>query len=331
MNLDELQNRIDKNMPEMRLKDLEKASLWSPMILATMLTAPKKLISSFGIESLKGAVFVGAPGNGKHTAAKALAGSKCNPKIKNYHHFLRITGWDFDCQKPEEACAVADYAAGIAGKYENICILLDNPEESKFCKQFQYRLACNFKDTKTNIFVIVVTTEEKYLCRELTEDFKICRCVPPTKAQREQWIKKNTEDPFIPIENMTNMELAEKTEGFSWKQLDDMLESMRQVLAWRYFDLYKKNNRSDQLLEDFIKTGKAVLTYDEAQQIIDCMKPQNIVPVIAGQVKAAEEKSGKSDKNNTSDKQQTEQDYIRQEAEYHKHPENMSADQLFNI
>lgn len=331
MNLEELRKRVDKNIPEKRLKDLDGISLWSPMILATMLTAPKKLLSSFGIEPLSGAVFVGKPGNGRHTAAQALAGSKCNPKIKNCHHYLRITGWDFDCQRAEEACAAADYAAETAKDYEYLCLVLDSPEESKFCKQFQYRLADRLKEIKTTVFVIVITAEEKYLCRELTGDFKICRCVCPTKIQRENWIKNSMEDPFIPIESMTNMEIAELTEGFTWKQLDDMLESMRQILAWRYFELYKKSNRNEQLLEESVKTGKAVLTYDEARQIIEGLKTQNPLPVTAGQILTVENKQVKTEKNAGSEKQQAEQDYIRQEAEFHKHPENMSAEQLFNI
>lgn len=108
MDLEKIKNRVDKQVPQIKLKDLDAFSLWSHMFRATMLKSPKKLLSDFGVEPPDGAVFLGEPGNGRHTAAEALAGSKCNPEAKEYHHYLRITGWDFDCETAEESCRIAE-------------------------------------------------------------------------------------------------------------------------------------------------------------------------------------------------------------------------------
>ena len=336
MDLEKIKNRVDKQVPQIKLKDLDAFSLWSHMFRATMLKSPKKLLSDFGVEPPDGAVFLGEPGNGRHTAAEALAGSKCNPEAKEYHHYLRITGWDFDCETAEESCRIAEYAAEAAKEYEYFCLFIDSPEESKFGKQVQYALAEKLRELEITVFVIVVTTESEYLCRELTHDFKICRCVPPTKKQREDWIKKNMETPFVAIEEMTHMELAEKTEGFSWKQLNDMLDSMREVLTWKYFKMFRSYNGNLKLLGEAVSTGKAVLTNDEGQQIINSVICQKAVPVIAGvagQIQAvnANTETAKAQNSNDSDPQESIQAQIIKEAEFHKHPEDMTPDQLFEI
>lgn len=333
MNLEKLKSRVDKQVPQLKLKDLDAFSLWSPMFRATMLKSPKKLLADFGIEPPGGAVFLGEPGNGRHTAAEALAGSKCNPEAKEYHHYLRITGWDFDCETAEESCRIAEYAVQTAKEYEYFCLFIDSPEESKFGKQFQYRLAEKLREAGTTVFVILLTKDSDCLCRELTGSFKICRCVPPTKAQREEWIKKNMENPFIAAENMTHMELAEKTEGFSWKQLNDMLESMKQLLVWKYFKLFREHNGNLKLLGEAVGTGKEVLTNGEAEQIIKSMvsqKPVSVIAGIAGQVQTAKDETEK-EKTGGSENQESVQAQIIKEAEFHKHPEEMTPDQLFEI
>lgn len=332
MTLDELKGRVDKNIPSLRLADLWDDCLWSPMLLATMLPGPKKILEAFEILPLSGAVFVGKPGNGRHTAARALAASTCNPKIKNCPHYLRVTGWDFDGEKIEDAVKTADFIVDIGKEYNSLCLFIDSPEESRFGKQVQYRLASGLREAGISAFVIIVTGDEKFLCRELTEYFKVCHCTNPTKSQREEWIKENFTYPtFVPVEKMSHEEIAEKTKDFSWKQLNDMLESMRQVLAWRHFKLYKKNNKSEQLLKDAIETGKIYLTHQEAEQIIESIASQNPAPPAAGQVQVVTAENPVKNKTEEVPVQKGAEESLREKAEFHKKPEQMTFTQLIDI
>lgn len=332
MTLNELKGRVDKNIPSIRLKDLWDDCLWSPMLLAAMLPGPKKILNAFDIYSLSGVVFAGNPGNGRHTVARALAASTCNPKIKNCPHYLRVTGWDFDCEKAEDACKIVDYIIEIGKEYKNLCLFMDSPEESEFGKQVQYRLANKLRDEEIAAFIIIVTTEKKFLCRELTEYFKVCQCTNPTDSQREEWIKENFTYPtFIPVEKMSHGEMAERTKGFSWKQLNDMLDSIRQVLAWRHFNLFKKNNRSEQLLNDAIETGKIFLTYQEAEQIIESIASQNPAPAEVGQVQVVTAESQAKNKNEEVPMQKGMEEQLRQNADFHKNPDKMTFTQLIDI
>lgn len=335
LDIEKIKNRVDKQVPQIKLKDLDAVSLWPSMFRAVTLKSPKKLLSDFGIEPPEGAVFLGEPGNGRHTAAEALAGSKCNPEAKEYHHYLRITGWDFDCETAEEACCVAEYAAEAAKEYEHFCLFIDSPEESKFGKHFQYRLAEKLRELENNIFVIIVTDEMESLCRELVKNFKICRCVPPTQKQREKWIEGCMEKPFVGIEEMSHLELAEKTEGFNWQQMNNMLNYMREVLVWKYYKMFKEN-RDLKLLGEAVKTGGASLTKDEAQRIINSVMGKKTVPVISGFAGAlpgvipAMNSPQESNVNKTMDEDSVIA-AMKKEIEIQSHPEKMTPDQLLNL
>lgn len=141
--------------------------------------------------------------------------------------------------------------------------------------------------------------------------------------------------PFVGIEEMTHLELAEKTEGFNWQQMNNMLNCMREVLVWKYFKMFQVN-RDIKLLGEAVKTGDASLTNDEAQRIINSVMGKKTVPVITGftgahlgvvpAVESYQEHkvSGKMDDDSIKEA-------MKKEIEYHRHPEKMTPDQLLNL
>lgn len=334
MNIEELRNRIDKDIPQIKLKEYGPSYLWGNILLGAMVPGPRSLTSAMSIYQNAGTAFTGKPGNGRHTAARALAASKCNPKLKNNcPRYLRVTGWDFCCEKVEEALKIVDMIIELAKEYKKLCLMFDSPEESNFSMQVQYYLAWKINDPEYSIYIIIISEKTEYLCRELVQNFKLCQFANPGREQREAWLNDNMSNPPILIEDVSNIELLEKTEGYSWKQLNDMVDSMHEIMAWRLFNLYMDNGKNESLLNEAIDIGKITITKDEALQIFSSLTSQNQTAVMAAQVQVQPipNKVRDTEKDEAADIDNKQiQENMKKDAEKHKNVNDLPVDDLLD-
>lgn len=334
MDIEELRNRIDKNIPKIKLKEFGPSYLWGKILLGTMVPGPRILVDKMEILYNEGTAFTGKPGNGRHTAANALAASKCNPKLKsNCPHYLRITGWDFYCEKVEEALKIVDMIMELAKEYKKLCLMFDSPEKSRFNMHIQYYLAKKLNKPNPSVYIIIISEKEEYLCRELIENFKICQCASPSREQRSAWLNDNMSEPPVLIEGINNMELLDRTEGYTWKQLNDMIAFMHNIMTWRLYNLYMENGKNETLLNEAIDTAAITITKDEAVQIFNSLSMQVHAPVMAAQVQV-QTSLGKTASKNTetedfADSEKIEEKLIK-DAEKHKDIKNLPVDDLLD-
>lgn len=282
---EKLRQRVDRNVPTKKLGELGETFVWAPVLRGSLLVGPEELLTAFDLQKPKGVIFTGSCGNGRHTTAQALAATICNPKFPHPPHYLKLTGWELDCEDAAEAEALIDCAMEFAENGNALCLLLDSPEESRHSRQVQQYLAEQLERDDLCLMLILITRESDMVFPPLLREMKRYHCAAPTCAQREAWFAKKLFEPTcVPIENMTHVDLAKRTEGFSWKQLNDLLDSMRQYLAMEHFTKYKQSGGSKEKLKLTLERGGIVLPGDVAEALVHSVESQNPPPQMAAPV-----------------------------------------------
>lgn len=333
MEFEELHNRIDRNLSETKLGGLADTFFWAPVLRATMLTGPDQLLNALGLRKQNGTIFTGADGNGRHTTAEALAASLCNPKAAEPYHFLRIAGWELDFENACDVYALMDAIVGCGKETGRLCLLLDSPEDSRWGLPVQRRLVGLLDAEEFSLYLILICGEQKMTAPELRRRLRVCHCPPPTYEQREAWFADKLFTPVpIPMKSMTYRDLAKKTGGLSWKQLNDLVDSMRQLLAWRHFMQYHDNGGKLSELERALQGGAIELDEKDIAQLLLGIPGQN-PPPYAGQILQMPVVAAVQKDALLPDEKQESYDWesARKLADFKKHPERMTVDQLLDF
>lgn len=333
MKFEELHNRIDRNLSETKLGGLADTFFWAPVLRATMLTGPAQLLNALGLRKQNGTIFTGADGNGRHTTAEALAASLCNPKAAEPFHFLHIAGWELDFENACEVDALMDAIVCCGQETGRLCLLLDSPEDSRWGLPVQHRLAGLLDTEEFFLYLILICGEQKMAVSELQRRLRVCHCPPPTDEQREAWFADKLFSPVpIPMKAMTHRDLAKKTEGLSWKQLNDLVDAMRQLLAWKHFMRYHANGSVLSELERALKGGAIELDEKDIAQLLHGIPSQNPPPPAAQTLQIPVSAAVRKDTLSSGERKEGyDFEGARKLADIKKHPERMTVDQLLDF
>lgn len=335
MKPEDLHSRLDQNAPSKMLGELGPSFYWAPVLLGAQIVRPPVLLNLLNIQPLRGVIFTGEPGNGRHTTAHALISSKRNPNFPNPPHYLKITGWDLDCDQLQQAYELIDTVVQIARECGSLCLLLDSPEGSRHSMQVQYYLAELLQQESALSFLVVICEKTEMVNPGLLRMLKHCHCSRPMEAQREMWLTDAlTEPALISIEGMEFADLVRETEGFSWKQMNDMLASFKLLLGKKYyFEIYKKN-RDEDALQNAIKSGEITLSRHEAIALVESIRnqnPQPREPVLQFAPTASINTMTEKAKANSDQAGAFDIHAAQEFVNLHANPKDMSIDQLFNI
>lgn len=215
--------------------------------------------SHFGkldISSQRCYLFSGDSGNGKHTLADAFVQSVCDFN-SSFGNSRRIVMGASDFMESGQIVkdSVQDHIAAIfqsAKGYINSAfgdafIVFDEME--LYPELFQvtsaiYESIEEYSDAR--LYVILITEDHKSFCHDLLNSVFVCRCNRPSKRQRERFIKSNLrwnvddwDDPDGDMQRTINVhflggsyeDAAEKTEGFSYRDLSWLVISLRAAAA----------------------------------------------------------------------------------------------------
>lgn len=325
MTLEQLRGRLDQDLPEIKLSHLEKSYTWASFLRAAMI--PNDTINQLmGFDPLRGVIFTGKPGNGRHTTAEALVGSLCPGK---YSRFLRLSGGDLDMDA-EDVCAAIDGVAELARENEGLCLLLDQPEESRWSKLAQDRLAETLSRSEASIFVIIITAEPTMVCAALRRRFMLCHCPEPSAVQREEWLAVKVNEPVpMRVDGMSVKELAKETEDFSWRQMADLWNCMKLRLTWKVFERQQEFIAEKKPLKKVLSDGLVHLQRGDLLEILHGLKAQ--LPPRQAAVAPVQILAGGAQTEAVEQTEQIDKDKAAELVEFHSHPERMSGAQLLDV
>lgn len=236
------------------LDSLPDTYYWKP-VLQNLNT--DRLYEKLGLPRIRGILLSGAPGNGKHTLLDALVtdiwkreGIR-NPEAVRYSH---LRAEDFSegltmeqAQQRVEALFQVLERYLESGTAEFAFLVFDQMERYAYAQVLQNAILDGILDLEQdNFFVICITEKEEKIYGELKSLLLHCRCNSPGKNQRENYLEKNltwevadwehpSQDFFkqisITLSGMTMEEAAEKTEGFSYGDLNRFVYLLKMELV----------------------------------------------------------------------------------------------------
>lgn len=236
----ELHYACDIWQPTGSLGDLPKTYLWASQLTSaiTLHTLNKSNYYKAHLPTppLLGAIFTGPTGNGRHTTAEHL--SKTLEKVSKCPGFthIRLHGADLDFESPDEAMDALASIARLLKETDGLCLLLDEPQECRHSRMLQSRLLRLLdrigRDHPGKVFhLILVTDSPDSVLSGLRRRLMLCPCLLPSLNQRRGWLSEQLRKAprLVPTE-LKMADLAEKTEGFSWHQLQLLVACLRNQL-----------------------------------------------------------------------------------------------------
>lgn len=326
MTLEQLRSRLDQDLPEIKLSHLESSYTWASLLLAAMI--PNDTITQLlELKPLRGVIFTGRPGNGRHTTAEALAGSLCPAK---YSRFLRISGRELDPETPSELLSAVDSIGELAREVGSLCLLVDQVEESRWAMPLQNYLARLMMELEAPIFVIVITDDVELVHGPLARMAMNCYCTAPSAAQRQEWLAVKVNEPVpLRVDGMSVKELTQETEDFSWRQMADLWNCMKLRLVWKVVERQKEFIAEKKSLKKVLSDGLVHLDRGDLMEILHSLRDQipprqtNVAPV---QILASATQTEPAEQT-----QQIDKDKAAELVEFHSHPERMSGAQLLDV
>lgn len=253
---------------------------------------------------MRGAIFTGPVGNGRHTQAKALAYSLLERSLEipgNFENACLIL-IDPGVVSPalEESMLIerVDELYETVNKLlqdavENVSIIFDQIDQYPQC--FMDRVAAHLLcQTSEKLFTICVGGCESKISRNLQRQLPHCRCLLPSPQERRKYlqqielihVKDTWTDPFNPaeikiavqFEGITMEEIVEKTEGYSYADLEDLLWLIKLGMSNCDASEFKQTDnvvihvlREDVL--EAINLSRYVAEQERAEQLVTLQQP----------------------------------------------------------
>ena len=247
--------------PTVSLKALPDSYIWSQQLLGMInlgKTQQSFYKNNLPTTPLSGAVFAGAAGNGRHTTAEALAMSLAlQHKDANILH-LRLRGAFLDFEQPDTALKALASPRDAFRSADGMCLLLDEPQDCRHSRMLQshllmlrsaFRRECPTKP----FYLIIVTDSVDSVLSGLLRELPLLACAAPTTDERRAWLSAQLRSGIKKITAEISMaDLAAKTEGFSWYQL----QQLRSYLQSQLF--LNAQQQAEQQREDIAAAANAV-------------------------------------------------------------------------
>lgn len=274
-------------IPDCQLPMLRNPSYqWAHILDKTLLGIP-----ALRLQPIRGVIFSGPPGNGRHTTAEAVAGT-LRALPTNPRYCLRISACTLDTEEVADACAVIDNVNAALRKHGRICLLVDHPEHSRHSmaiQEYLYQLLLAWNDS---LFLILITEDVSSICANLQRKLTLCHCPRPDQSTRQKWIegilKGDPDKKIAPINiiGCNHMTIARETKDFSWKQMADLRSMMLRSIACKYLnnqDTYNPNQIPGYEVQLW-RNGKIQLSKSDVMEIIVQIRSQSAPAPVAGAV-----------------------------------------------
>lgn len=292
--------------PTASLKALPDSYLWAQQLLG-MINLAKNQVLPFYKDQLptapfSGAVFSGAAGNGRHTTAEALALSLANEhKNANILH-LRLRGAFLDFEQPDTALKALASLREAFRSVDGMCLLLDEPQDCRHSRMLQSHLLMLRSTFRREFpskpfYLIIVTDSADSVLSGLLRELPLLPCAAPTEDERRAWLSEQLRgtDKKVTVKKVTSeismRELADKTEGFSWYQLQQLCSQLQnRVFMNAHLKTVQQRNdiiaAANAVTENegkhavrkyrlrLIKSGDATPDLSQLESLLHALKPQ---------------------------------------------------------
>lgn len=237
-----------------KLADLEASFLWKRP-LENMLGALH--YEHLGLPRFRGLLFSGGGGNGKHTYLNAFIQSVCQAEYCfDRAGMIRFRADDFSEEQlgsGEAAREMIDAAFEMGSKIgSDYFVVFDQMEGyDRLPAVCNYIADAILAAEGTAFHVLCLAEDGRKLSSELKNLLLECRCGNPNPAARKEYLSKNlsqnVEDWTTPgagnlktikicLRDLTLDELTSATEGFSYKDLENLILTLRMDISSRSYE-----------------------------------------------------------------------------------------------
>lgn len=194
---------------------------------------------------VSGFLLTGPSGCGKHTAAQ-IAAKALVRKGDNELCFVHISGAklaeyaDSPAEIKDRIQALMDYFSSEESD-RGPCFLFDQMERC-FCREEAEQMLAErfrrFRFDQIPLFVFWICQNHVPVSASLQRELRRFVLKEPDSSKRETFLRKQAGDMEQELEDchISYELLAEKTEGFTYKQLDDLLYSLK-LRLWKYGEI----------------------------------------------------------------------------------------------
>lgn len=223
-----------------------------------------RLYEKLGLLPVRGILFSGDSGNGRHTLANALVtdiwkreGITDPEKVV----YTRLRAEDFTAELSEKAAqeridALFQAASHCleAGETEFAFLVFDQIEQYAHTQILQNRIRDGLEEMEQEaFFLICITEKEEDISAELKSALLCCRCNSPGERARKEFLEENLswevpdwEYPdrdlyrqvSIEFSGISFEEIAERTEGFSYQNMQDFVFFLKMELVQKNLDAF---------------------------------------------------------------------------------------------
>ncbi len=225
-----------------------------------------------------GVLLYGDPGNGRHTVGKALLKSLRCPCL--FLNGFLMKNWDAAvfCQC---LTAFAEQFSEQTGEPAYAPALSIFVEELSQCS-WAYALLDTLNDLlepEERTFFLVVLEDEYRIPDMLRKKLLQCRFRNPNPDERLRYLTNALDDPIVLLEQMEITDLAEKTEGFSYSELNSLVHWLRLKQRNNYL-LFLDGRDLSMLTENEIRSElpKIVISRAELDKLWNLMEKTTDVP-----------------------------------------------------
>lgn len=286
--------------PTESLAKLPDTYLWARQLLAMINLGKSQqdfYKKNLPTAALTGAIFSGDAGNGRHTTAEALALSLAKQHKEANILQLRLQGAFLDFEQPDIALSALASLKSAFRSADGMCLLLDEPQDCRHSRMLQshllmlrsaFRRECPDKP----FYLIIVTDSADSILSGLLRELPLLPCAAPTADERRAWLSEQLRGTVKKVTGEISMrELADKTEGYSWYQLQQLCSQLQnrvflnaqQIAEQQHDDIIAAANavteKQGKLAVQkhrlrLIKTGDAAPTLSQLEPLLHALQPR---------------------------------------------------------
>ncbi|MGN0299064.1 MAG: AAA family ATPase [Lachnospiraceae bacterium] len=210
--------------------NLPDSYVWAKVLKAAV--ADRELDEILDLTPLNSVLLTGPFGNGKHTTAYALMNELYR---QNYQVVVMLNGLELNEESSALALAKVEALFQASAEYGKLCIYMENLADCRYKKEVMNTIADKLEEMEDELapwFLILVEERAEILsARLLGRQILICPCCPPDFEERLHYIRQYLAGRVkLPLENIDARDMAELTEGFSYRQLSDLFHHLKLAL-----------------------------------------------------------------------------------------------------
>lgn len=286
--------------PNDSLKKLKMDTYWT-RLMKSAIPVPE-LDGMLGITKSNSFLFCGPAGSGKHSLAKAMAGTLCQLG----YSYLHASGEDFNEDLHQRVQTIFQQISPETPLF----FLCENVEQCKDAELLSAglgQLAQVSKQQNLPFVMIVISLQEEELPDELQRNLYLCRFTAPDLDERTAFYEAALGSRFPLQQGLKPRDLAVASEGLQLRQLVQSLRLMQFGLKEQALVKYKNHFsmaedaiRSKELAVD-MTMFRSIVTHLKTPEKTPAQQPIQIVQTVAAAPVAAAAPKGKEEPESKTD------------------------------